>query len=194
MISILDNLDPKEKEMILSKSTVVTYQKNDQIFEIGDVPQYLYVLNSGLVYVCDISKEGNRNILTMMSEPGDCFGEVYLFVGIDYPYEAVAMAKTEVIQIPIAVFEESKQLSTNMNVILANKAFTLSKKLQLLMQDSLEDKVIHYVSNARNVKMKRYELADYFGVSRPALSRTINKMMDDGIITIDDDGFLQMVT
>ena len=39
-----------------------------------------------------------------------------------------------------------------------------------MMENTLRDKIINYVLNNPNVKMKRYEMANYLGVSRPALS------------------------
>lgn len=193
MVKILELFSKQEKAELFKNTIKKTYEKNEIIFEKDEQPCYMYILLAGIIHICNDSYDGNTTILTVIDEQGDCFGEVYLFLANDYPFYAKAIKDSTVLLIPKELFNSSLVLSNHLNTILANKAFVLSQKLVLMMEDSLRDKIINYVTNNPDVKMKRYEMANYLGVSRPALSKEIYKMIDEDILEIDASGRLKLV-
>lgn len=190
LICALDNLSPKELKLIKKHAVERIFSENETIFDIGDKPEFLYLLLKGEVYICDTSLEGHRTIVTIISEINDCFGEVYLYNEMPYTYYAVAAKEAKIMCIPKQYLVQFPQFSYNMNKILASKAFKLSQKLQLLLKDSLQDKILEYLEKHQSVELKRYELADYLGVSRPALSKAIYQMVDKELIEIGEHGKL----
>lgn len=190
---ILDHLTEKERTSLWKSSIEKTWERQELIFQKMDEPRYLYVLLQGQICVCDESEDGNRNILTIISEKEDCFGEVYLFMDMPYPFYAEAMKKSKVLMIPREVLREYGQISQNLNVMLSQKAYTLSQKLKLLMKDSLREKILEYIQQHGDVVLKRHEMASYLGVSRPALSKELYRMVDDGLLVIDENGDFQTV-
>lgn len=172
--------DIKNQELVLNSSKVMHFKKGQSIFEMEDLPKYLYILLSGVVYVCENTLGGKRNIIAVFEERGECFGEAILFLDIPYPYYTLMAQEGEVLAIPKEFVLE--YMSKAMNKILARKAFNLSNKIQILSKTSLREKILNYLKIYPNTTLKRYELAEFLGVSRPALSKEILSMIKEGII------------
>lgn len=184
--------DVEDKSLILNSSKIMHFKKGESIFEMEDIPKYLYILLSGAVYVCENTLEGKRNIIAVFEERGECFGEVVLFLDAPYPYYTLMAKEGELLAIPKAFVLEF--MSKAMNKVLAKKAFNLSNKIQLLSKTSLREKILHYLSSHPQTPLKRYELADFLGVSRPALSKEILAMIKEGVIEEDCRHHLKIVT
>ena len=103
------------------------------------------------------------------------------------------MKKSTVLMIPRSVLHRFPRISRNLNVMLSQKAYTLSQKLKLLMKDSLREKIMEYMQQHPDVLLKRHELASFLGVSRPALSRELYRMVDDGLLVLDEHGNFKTV-
>ena len=166
---ILDQMKPEEVAELKAQSVTKTFQRREIIFHKEDTPKYLYVLLEGAV------------------------AEVYLFIDEKLPFSAEAMKKSTVLMIPRSVLHRFPQISRNLNVMLSQKAYTLSQKLKLLMKDSLREKIMEYMQQHPDVLLKRHELASFLGVSRPALSRELYRMVDDGLLVLDEHGSFKTV-
>lgn len=153
---ILDQMKPEEVAELKAQSVTKTFQRREIIFHKEDTPKYLYVLLEGAVCVFDDTPDGTRNILTIIREPMDCFAEVYLFINEKLPFSAEAMKKSTVLMIPRSVLHRFPQISRNLNVMLSQKAYTLSQKLKLLMKDSLREKIMEYMQQHPDVLLKRH--------------------------------------
>lgn len=191
--NILENLLDEDIKKLYEMSIVKTFERQDVFFHKEEHPQYLYVLLEGQICVCDNTIDGTKNIMTIISEPNDCFGEVYLFLDMPFPFYAEAMKKSKVLLIPRSILSDFPQISANLNVMLSKKAFTLSQKMKILMKDSLKEKIIEYINQQPGITLKRHEMASYLGVSRPALSKELYRMVDEGLLVIDEDGNFKTV-
>lgn len=184
-----------------SLATIKTYQKNHIIFSQMDPPKALYVLISGSVVVCKDTPDGKRYIVTNIEER-DIFGEVYVFLNnIDYSYYVISNTKSSILEIPKEFFFHTCDNSCrghsviiqNMLSILAQKAFFLNNKVQLLTSGSLRQKITKYLlDNCNNKKyvqlnMNREQFSAYLNVTRPSLSRELINMQEDGLIEVDRD-------
>lgn len=188
---LFEHLDEAQKQEILSVSVWKTYEKGEYIFHQDAEPYALYVLGHGQICVCDDSADGEKNILTIISEAGDCFGEVYVLLNMKFPFYAQAMKKSEVLLIPREVVTTNVAISHYLNILLSQKAYTLSQKLKLMMKDTMREKILVYMEQ-HPVNIKRYEMASYLGVSRPALSKELYRMMDAGLIAMGEKGSLHI--
>ncbi|WP_300221531.1 Crp/Fnr family transcriptional regulator [uncultured Helicobacter sp.] len=183
MQEILDHFlfsDIEDKSLILDSSKVLHFKKGESIFEMEDIPKYLYILLSGAVYVCENTLEGKRNIIAVFLERGECFGEVVLFLDAPYPYYTLMAQEGDILAIPKDFV--LSYMSKAMNKVLAKKAFNLSNKIGILSKTSLREKILQYLHTHPNTSLKRYEMADFLGVSRPALSKEILAMIKEGIL------------
>lgn len=183
-----------------SGAKIKDYEKNQIIFSQMDPPKALYVLVKGSVVVCKDSLDGRRFIVTNIEE-NDIFGEVFVFLNkTEYNYYVVANAKSAVLEIPKEYFFSSCSKSCtahsvmiqNMLGILAGKAFYLNNKVQLLTSGTLRQKIIRYLlENSKDgyvkLTMNREELAAFFNVARPSLSRELIHMQEDELIVVEKD-------
>ncbi|NLJ89347.1 MAG: Crp/Fnr family transcriptional regulator [Clostridiales bacterium] len=201
--ALFHSMSIEEIEYLLecSKSQVKKYPKNTKVFSQEDPPKSLYILIEGSIVVCRDSLNGRRYIVTNIEE-NEMFGEVYVFLeNEEYPYYALATVDSYILEIPKSFFFHycSKECNghnlmiRNMLKILAQKAFFLNNKVQLLSHGSLRQKIAKYIleqlDESMYVKlyMNREEFADYLSVARPSLSRELNKMQKDGLIEVDKD-------
>lgn len=173
--------------------------KNEYIFTEGETPKYMYLLKEGKIAICKDSLTGNRVIVNSFDEPGTTFGEVFLFLN-NRPYDSyvIAMEDSVIYEFPKRFFFHTceitcdfhEQLIQNMLSILAQKAFVLNRKLQIMSSGSLRMKLCHYfVQNCKDngrveLKYTREELADFLSVARPSLSRELMKMQEEGLIEV----------
>ena len=190
--------------MKCSKSICTAYEKGEFIFRQGEIPEKLFVLLEGTVLVGNDSSDGQRSVVATFDQPGELFGEVYLFrhqqgpkqTGYDH-YARAATAAT-VLHLPgdflyHACGENCRyhsKLISNMLSILAQKAYYLNQRLQILSCTTLRRKIaktlLLYSSSDGNVTlpMNREELADFLNAARPSVSRELMKMQADGLIAI----------
>lgn len=101
---------------------------------------------------------------------------------------ALIIPKTSVLKI----LRMNEQLLQNFLDISAFYASALTKKLHLMSFRTIRQKIIIYLLNlpekgSGSVDLDRtqHALAEYFGVSRPALARELRNMQDDGLIEIE---------
>lgn len=181
-----------------SASFVSSYEKNEIIFDMHEKPEYLFVLLDGAISVNKDSISGKRTVVTTLSDAGDIFAEVYLFLPKEeYDYYTMAMAnKTEILKIPKSVFGAlgkdhcNQKLVSNMLLILSQKAYNLTQKLQILSSGSLRQKLskmfLEAMDSDKNVVlgMSREQMADYLNVARPSLSRELANMDAEGLIEV----------
>ncbi len=183
-----------------SRSELVAYEKDQPIFFQQDKPQKLFILVEGSVAICRDTASGQRNRITTISQPGELFGEVFLFLNKqEYDNYAVAVSPSKVLQMPREYLFHScgkncdyhTLLISNMLSVLAQKAYYLNQKLQIMASPTLRQKISKILlQNASAdgtvaLHMNREELADFLNTARPSLSRELMKMQTDGLLKID---------
>lgn len=115
-----------------------------------------------------------------------------------FPVQVSALEKTSALIIPkqsvLKMLGLNQQLLKNYLDISANFASQLSNKLYLMSFRTIRQKLAMYLlnlsnkeTNSKQITLDRSQLAlaEYFGVSRPSLTRELSNMMKDGLITID---------
>lgn len=183
-----------------SRSEVVRYERDAIIFHQHDVPRKLMVLVEGAVVVGNDSSSGRRNIVATLDKPGELFGEVFLFLHKgEYDHYAQAVAPTSLLQIPKEFLYHScgedcthhQTLISNMLAILAQKAYYLNQRLQIVSCATLRQKIakvllLHRREDGKvTLPMNREELADFLGSARPSLSRELMKMQEEGLLRVE---------
>ena len=110
-----------------------------------------------------------------------------------FPVDVIALEEVEV----VLIFKESimKQLARNEHFLHgfmtfnSNRVHFLSERIKLLSTKTIKGKLAQYIlartSDMRfTMDMNQTTLAEYFGVARPSLSRSIAEMMDESIIRL----------
>jgi len=182
-----------------AKADIVGFRKGEMIFNQGDKPRYITMLVEGSVSIGNDSVNGKRSILGMFSNPGELFGEVFLFLNYDeYANYACASAPSKILEIPKEYLTrlgdkpsplQNKMLS-NLLTIFAERTYYLNNRLQVLSCSTLKQKIARFILQNMNdrdrvtLKMSREEFADFLNAARPSLSRELMKMQEDGYIKV----------
>ncbi len=182
-----------------SRAILRQYKKGTTIFVQGDEPEFINILLDGKVIVSNNTVNGNEHIISMFSNVGDMFGEVFLFsFNRLYENSAYAQKDCDILCIPKRFLyspchnscKQHNQVIANMLSILADKAYFLNKRVQILSCNSLRGKLIKLIfeynnNNIAKIPFGREQLAAFLGSTRPSVSRELMKMQSDGIIEIN---------
>lgn len=177
---------------------ITTYKKGDNIANAGTPFHGIGIVIDGEVVIAKENIAGNRAILTVLKK-GDMFGEMISFSEKKiWPVTVTSQSDSEVIFIsPEKVITKCEKLCDahqkmieNMLTIMSRKALLLSRKVDYLSIRSLRGKLCAYLieqwhsqgTSIFTLPMNRDELADFFNVARPSISREFSKMKDEKLI------------
>lgn len=176
-------------------SEIRTLKKGEHIVRQGDSINFLYLLVEGFVRTEMITAEGNLVEIEFI-ESVRPLAPAFIFADRNkFPVDAIAMDKCEVYLIPKSVFlhemMSNETLLQNFLKMNSNITVFLSGKIQMLSIKSLRAKLSMYIlenttleRNSFTLKRTQTQLAEYFGVQRPSLARTIGEMIADGVISL----------
>ena len=198
---LFEGLSEKEIEQFIEDSGAkkVAVREGEPIFLQGEKPDYLYILLSGSIAIDNVDRNGKRTLVNIFKEADTVFGEVYLYLKDDvYDFGCNAHTDCSILQIPKeALFYDSGcnkirlTILNNMLAILAKKAYFLNQKLLIVNAQSLRQKLVRYIlqTSGEGEKLKlifnREEMANFFGVARPSLSRELMNMQNEGLLEVD---------
>ncbi|MDD3653041.1 MAG: Crp/Fnr family transcriptional regulator [Desulfotomaculaceae bacterium] len=179
------------------------YKKNEYVTITGDDFTGIGIVLAGEVVVSKENTAGNRIIMAVNS-PGELFGEIAAFSGEGvWPVTVEAREACTVMFLQagkiVGSCERScvshQQLIVNMLHIFSDKARLLHRKVEYLAIKSLRGKISvflleHYQKTGQNtlvMPLNRNELADFLNVARPALSRELSRLRNEGVIDFQRD-------
>ena len=197
-IPFFRSLTPEETRAFLARDEVkrLHFERDTFVFEQGDTPRYVYILMEGEVQVEATAEDGRRTILNRFTETGTVFAEVYSYLTHKtYDYSCRATEDATVLAIDKELLKPghtdepvAQKLLFEMLTILSEKAFALNRKLLIISEMTLRQKILKYLEQRtplEHVEFNREEMADFLGTTRPSLSREIRKMEDEGLIRVD---------
>lgn len=185
-MNILNYLTKEE----LSKIKTIEISKNSTLFFEEEKCDSIGIIESGKIEISTFLSNGEKVIYNTLL-PGEIFGSNLIF-STDPFYKGNVVALTDS---KIKIINENvlKKLLKNNEKFLINYlkfqsdfAKKLNTKIKLLSMDSAKDRMIFALENNKNnaIHFKTVnDLADYLGLSREATSRTITKLVNEGIIT-----------
>lgn len=197
---IFNNITVAELQVMLTclQPKVSCFRKDAAIALAGDKFTGIGIILSGAAAVTKENAAGNRVIIAFVG-PGDLFGEIAAFAGGGiWPATVFAQSDCTVLFLPADMIvgecpkmcASHRRLITNMLVLVSDKALLLNRKLEYLAIKSIRSKISMFLLDQYKKKgsatfmlpMKRNELADFFNVTRPSLSREMGQMRDEGLI------------
>lgn len=181
-----------------SGAFVKKYKKGQIVFREDEKPEYLFLLMEGKLLVTKNYVYGRRIIFFEIHEK-EIFGILIRHNESEtYWYDAAAVADSLVLAIPWKflfsfcpkVCGYHRQMIKNMVSVQADSCVFQMKKLHILSGVTLEAKLAYLMLELADeqgnldFKMNREELADYLGVTRPSLSRSLMNLQKQGLIRI----------
>ena len=168
------------------------YEKGEVIRHPGDKMEAFPIVLAGSVRATLV--QGDRRQIVSWFDAGEPFAEAVPTSLGRCPVEIAATRPSRVLFIPASALSSCKDpealmLRSNLMVSMSQKVAGLSSKLGLLSEPRLADRVLGYVRTLPSrpdgtvlLPLKYKELAEYLGVNKASLSRTIRVMEDEGII------------
>ena len=189
------NIPVDEREKFLDEIDFKTqfFERGERVVQRGDIVDALYILLKGSVIAEVISDSGTVLNIETMNAP-NLLAPSFLFAANNrFPDDIVAVEYCEIIL--ISKDSIMKQLSCNEAFLQAFMKFNSSRvhfmteRLKLMSTKTIKGKLAQYILVRTNnmqftLDRNQSELAEYFGVTRPSLSRSISEMIDDGIISL----------
>ncbi len=191
---LFKDIEEKELQEILSSSIIKAFEKGELVFQDTDKPDGLLILLSGELMVCKDTFSGKRLIITTISSPGDMFGEVYPFIGVEqYDMYVEAKRYSKILILDVNFLTESEKIRENLLFIFAQKAYTMNRRLRVLGATGIRGKLARFIvdrqveEKKKNIKinMSREQMADFLNVTRPSLSREMGAMIEEGILSLN---------
>lgn len=179
-----------------------TYKKvaeGDIIFKEEGICSFYYQLVSGSVRWANINDEG-KEILQVMIEPGECFGELPLFDGGVYAATTIANEDSVVIRLSKTTFhqmiQENPEIHFAFSKLLAQRLrfkFMIVKELaNHNPEHSITTLFAYFKETNKNictkcnrVKLTRQQIADMTGLRVETVIRAIRNMHKKGEVLVD---------
>src|ERR1035437_10433246 len=193
-------IDDQEQFLFDLKCTIKAYAKNEVIVRQGDVCDSLYMLTEGSVKTEMITENGNILGIEIIKAPRP-LAPAFLFSDNNhFPVDVTTLEEVEIMKIPKD--EIMRMMMTNPDFMKqflthnSNRTQFLTNRLQLLSIKTNKGKLAHFlleqvIDNKKTFTLNRNqtEMADFFGVARPSLARSLSEMVQDGIISINKKEF-----
>ena len=173
------------------------YESEQLILMSGSKCQHLYILVLGSIRGEMIDNNGKVIKIEDVFAP-DTFAEGFIFaenpiISVD----AISNEKSKIISIYkddfLNLLHKNKRILQNYLTVISNRFLTVTKKIKTLNLTKLEGKLANYFLHQENKHMNKtfhlnlthQQLADYFGVTRPSLSREISRLSEVGAIKVN---------
>ncbi len=200
---LFKNLDQSSIERILDElsGNKKVLKKNSILFSEGDRVESLCFVLSGKLQLVKYSYMGQKSIVVTLKK-GDFFAEALAFSKTKIsPVTVEAITDCEIFFISVedllqneVIDEWRKRLLLNLLEMSFEKSFALNKKIDILSQRTIRDKLLTYLdferkaykSNTIKLQHTKQALANYLEVDRTALFRVMKQLEDEGIITLDN--------
>ena len=196
-------LSAEEVEGVLYRLNGVkkTYAKGETVVHAGLEAKRMYAVVSGRLRVYEQTSEAHAVFVREIAA-GEVLGLwiVHLPEVTCWPGTVVAVEPTTLISLDIPTARHVMETATstvarvlvNAAKMLSRELFATWRKLMVMDAPTIESRIRVYLSELDNetgrtgsvtVPFDRERMAEYFGVTRPALSRTLGQMRDRGLLT-----------
>jgi CRP-like cAMP-binding protein len=184
---------------------IKVFPKETYVYSAGEAVPDVGILLSGSANIIKEDFWGNRSIIGKV-DAGDMFAEAFSCAEADkLPLSVVTTERTEILFINCkkiittcstnCVFHN--QLIHNMLFIWAHKSIVMMQKMEHTSCRTTRDKLLSYLSaqaiaakdNSFTIPFDRQELADYLFVERSAMSATLSKLREEGVLTYQKNHF-----
>ncbi len=182
----------------LSRRVLIgTYQPGEMIIAETDLVKAFFVVLSGQVKLSKSSMEGKEQTLYLLG-PGEPFGLCTAFATHDFPAEALALKKTDILTIPGAAVEEivmkEPELLLNILKVLSRRLKESMALVEALSLKEIPQRLAAFImaldrengggAGTIDLPVTHRELSKILGATPEALSRALRKMQNDRVLEV----------
>ena len=191
-----------QRDALVGAAEVIHLRRGAMVFRQGDPVHAagggFYGLAAGTIKISSLRQDGREAILAVL-EPGNWFGEITLIDGSPRTHDATALESLDLLVVPPEAFAQQMRDVVFANAIAAMLAARV-RMLYGLTEDatlrSLRARVAHRllvlargdatqsVHLRRTLKLPQEALAMMLGVTRQTLSKELNALARDQLISL----------
>ena len=168
--------------------------KGELLFSEGEEAEGFYVVFQGRVKVYKLSPEGKERILHIVG-PGGTFAEAAIFGNGEYPAYAEPVVKSALIFIPkegfLNLLRSNGQMAINMIAGMSRFLRQFATQIEELTFKDVPSRLARYLLEltgneeaAIELPISKAQLASNLGTVSETLSRTLRKLVDEGLINV----------
>jgi len=199
---IFKGIQPEEIESLLEgKCRALQYRANDVVALQGDSYHSLFMVESGTVRAEMTSPAGDRVVIEKISAPRAIAPAILFATENRLPVDVIAVTNVEIVAIKIGDFTTILQSSAlvlhNFIRSISDRSKFLSDRVRMLRFGTIKGKLASYLLEQMQhqgtpqftIPHTHQELADIFGVTRPALSRAVGQLAEEGVIESEKNSY-----
>jgi CRP-like cAMP-binding protein len=169
------------------------FKKGDFIAMQGDTVHALYILLKGSVKTEMFSESGTVLNIETIHAPHPLASAFLFAENNQFPVDVVALEDVEVMLISkLSVMKQfacSESFLQGFMTFNSDRTYFLSERLRLFSIKTIKGKLAQYIlarTQNGNFTLDKSQtvLAEYFGVTRPSLSRSLSEMIEGEIISL----------
>lgn len=197
--SFKDRLNSTDFERYFKAKKKLSFQKNDIIFDDGEIPKGVYFLEKGAAKLSKSGAFGKDQILRFIKE-GDIIGYRALLCGENFQAKAEAMTDIECTFMPADVFMDLLEVDSQLSFVMLQKiAFELgesSNTITFLAQKTVRERLAEILilleqklgtdpEGFIKISLTREEIANIIGTATESAIRLISEFKQDSLIEVD---------
>jgi CRP-like cAMP-binding protein len=175
-------LEPEALAPVVAAAERLELRRGDVLFDEGDEPDRLFVVESGRIAIATRSADGRESVIALM-ERGDLFGEMGLLDGLGRSAAARALEPSAVVAIPYppvkAVFDQRPERLWGVVALLAGRLrqmdAALADSMFLDVTGRTAKRLLELANGADDfvLPVTQEELAGMVGASRERVNKAI---------------------
>ncbi|MBI4664840.1 MAG: Crp/Fnr family transcriptional regulator [Nitrospinae bacterium] len=200
-IRLFSKLSDETASWLASRMAIRNYTKGDYLFHEGEDAHKVYLVVKGSVKIVKEFASGKNAIMGIFG-PGQMVAEVAAVDSKPYPASCVAMDEVTAAAIPsetfLELFRKAPEVPVMMIVGLGAKLRELTANLGSIAVQPVEKRLARLLSKlsadmgvttpggvALTLNMTRKDMAEIIGTSFEVVERSLKKLREDGVISVD---------
>ena len=192
---LFSGCSPERIQELFRKSAnrLAVYKEGDLVALQGNECRSLYLLVEGEVHTFMTSDEGKELLVERMRAP-QVLAPAFLYGSENHfpvSIKAVSECKFWILSKESFFYEmqENEPLMRNFLRIISDRSLFLSRKFKEFALHNLNTRVVGYLKQ-HHVIQNLQEVAFILGVARPSLSRALAMLVNQGIVTKEESGYV----
>ncbi len=171
------------------------YDKNEQVVHSGDPCHELLIVLQGSVKGEMADYTGKTIKIEDIEAPRPLAAAFLFGQNNRFPVNVIANEDVSLLCISrpefLKILQKDQRILTNYLNSISSRAQFLSSRIKFLSFKTIRQKVAHYLLDLAGdrlavveIPLSQAQLAEFFGVTRPALARAIGEMADEGLMEV----------
>ncbi len=169
------------------------FDRNELVVQAGDECSQLIIVLSGSVKGEMADYTGKTIKIEDIEAPRPLAAAFLFGKNNRFPVTVIANNEVELLYIPrpefLKILQKDQRILTNYLNSISSRAQFLSQRIKFLTFKTIRQKIAHYLLDLAGdrlavveLPLSQNELAEFFGVTRPALARALGELNEEGYI------------